>query len=47
MPKAKDGPLTDHDTEVQVSEVPRSQSFVTFEFPAFHKYTLDASPTAK
>lgn len=47
VPNAKDGPFTDHETDVQVSEVPRSQSFVTFEFPAFHKYTLDANPTAK
>ncbi len=47
VPKANIGPFTDHDTEVQLSEIPRSQSLVTFEFWAFHKYTLDARPTAK
>ncbi len=47
VPKLNNGPFNDHATDVAVSEVPRSHSLVTLEFPAFHKYTLDANPTAK
>lgn len=37
VPRANEGPFTDQATEVALSEVPRSQSFVTFEFPAFQR----------
>ena len=47
VPNANIGPLTDHETDVALSEIPRSQSLVTFELFAFHIYTLEAKPTAK
>ena len=47
VPKEKWGSLRDHETDVIVSVIPKSQSFVTFEFSAFQRYTLEESPTAK
>ena len=47
VPRANIGPFNDQATEVALSEVPKSHNFVTFEFPAFHMYTLEAKPTAK
>ena len=47
MHREKCGPFNDQDTDVTVSAIPRSQSLVTFELFAFHKYTLEDRPTAK
>lgn len=37
VPKVKVEPLTDHPTEVTVSDRPRSHNFVTLELSPFHK----------
>jgi hypothetical protein len=47
VPKDIYGPLSAQETEVTESAIPRSHNLVTLEFSAFHKYTLDDSPTAK
>ena len=47
VPKANIGPFKAHETDVAESEIPRSQSLVTFELEAFQRYTLEANPTAK
>ena len=46
VPTAKIGPFNDQDTEVAESLTPRSQSLLTLEFDAFHRYTLEERPTA-
>lgn len=47
VPIAKYYPLNDQLTEVTESEIPRSQSLVTLEFCALHRYTHEERPTAK
>ncbi len=47
VPTANIGPFKDQATDVALSDIPKSHSFVTLELLAFHKYTLEANPTAK
>lgn len=47
VPTANMGPFNDHDTDVAVSDIPKSHNLDTFELLAFHMYTLEAKPTAK